>query len=100
VALQPVGGGDPVGATLLDLGTGGFRCRVDPGIRVDPGAEMTADLALRGAPVRVRAAVVHVRPADRGATEAGLRFVDPDPDSAARIAQHVAVLLDGVAGPD
>jgi len=49
---------------------------------------------LRGEPVRIRARVVHVQ-AGADTTEAGLQFVDPDPATAQRIADHVANLFDG-----
>jgi methyl-accepting chemotaxis protein len=94
VALRVAGRSEPHPATLVDLSTGGFRCRVEPGLRLTEGDAVEAELRLRHEPARVPARVVHVQPGT-GTREAGLEFVDPDPDTAARIRQYVATLVDG-----
>jgi chromosome segregation ATPase len=94
VTLRVPGRADPQHAALVDLSTGGFRCRLGPGPRLSPGERVEAELQLLGATVRVDAVVEHVQP-DGEDAEAGLRFADPDPDTAARIEAHVARLFDG-----
>jgi len=82
------------GWLLVDRSTGGFRCRLGAGMRLEAGDVVEAEVQLRGEPVRMRARVVHVQ-AGADTTEAGLQFVDPDPATAQRIADHVANLFDG-----
>jgi hypothetical protein len=86
-------------ATVVDLSIGGLRCRLDPGLRLDVDDQVEAELRVRGGPLRVRARVVHVTPGTE-TREAGLAFVDPDPTTAERIAEHVADLFDGATGAD
>jgi hypothetical protein len=99
VLLRVAGRPDPHTAALVDISTGGFRCRLEPGARLGVGDEAEAELPVRGEPVRVRARVVHARNG-AGSREAGLRFVDPDPATATRIAEHVANLFDGNVDAD
>jgi len=94
VRLRVPGRTDPYAGTLVDLSTGGFRCRLGAGMRLEAGDVVEAEVQLRGEPVRIRARVVHVQ-AGADTTEAGLQFVDPDPATAQRIADHVANLFDG-----
>jgi methyl-accepting chemotaxis protein len=92
--------GRPHTATLVDLSTGGLRCRPDPGLRLAAGDLVEAELRVRGEPLRMPARVAHVQPGlDGGAQtrEAGLTFVDLDPGTADRLAAHVAQLFDGAA---
>jgi hypothetical protein len=104
VVVRVAGRSGPHPGTLVDISTGGFRCRLAPGLRLDVGDPVEAELRLCGEPARVRARVVHVlshaepadtEPADTEPVEAGLRFDDPDPQTARRIERHVARLFKG-----
>jgi chromosome segregation ATPase len=99
IVVRVAGRSQPHAATLVDISTGGFRCRLasikSPRLRV--GDEVEAELRLCGEPTRVRARVVHVPP-DTETAEAGLRFDDPDPQTARRIERHVTGLIQGGDG--
>ncbi|GIJ56581.1 methyl-accepting chemotaxis protein [Virgisporangium aurantiacum] len=97
VTLRVEGRPEPHPATLVDLSGGGLRCRTS--IALTAGSPVEVELALEdGRPevrVRLHCQVMHVGRAGDW-TEAGLQFLDPPADVAARIDRYVARLVDGV----
>jgi len=83
---------EPQPAELLDLGSGGLRCRVASTAGLALGDTIDAELDLDGDRITLQARVLRVDPqGDR--TEVGTQFLGPDQGIAERIDRYVAGLL-------
>jgi methyl-accepting chemotaxis protein len=80
-------------AYLVDLSTGGLRCRAEPQSQVTRGEAVEIDLQIGEEFVTLQAQVMHLE-LKRNQVEIGLRFLEPDPVTAERVAQHIATVLD------
>ena len=81
-------------ATLIDLSSGGLRCRIEPPVRLDVGATVEVEMDLGGGAVRSHARVMHVeRIGDTQDT--GMQFLAPDEEAVNRIERYVENQLDG-----
>jgi hypothetical protein len=93
-----IAGRQPQPAQLLDLSSGGLRCRVGGTIPLAEGDVVEAALRLGEAggagEITVHARVMH-RESHEDGQEVGLQFLATDPAVAERINQHVAGLLEG-----
>jgi methyl-accepting chemotaxis protein len=94
LTLRIGGRPEPHPSTLVDLSSGGLRCRTAASVSV--GVAVEAELALEdgSAPVRVHCQVTHVAPVG-AQVEAGLQFLGLDADVADRIERYVTGLVEG-----
>ncbi|WP_203905149.1 methyl-accepting chemotaxis protein [Virgisporangium aliadipatigenens] len=80
-------------AHLVDLSSGGLRCRAEPQTQVTRGESVDLDLQLGDQVITLQAQVMHLE-LKRNQVEIGLRFLDPDPATAQRIQTHISAVLD------
>jgi methyl-accepting chemotaxis protein len=94
VAIHLGGGTATQHAQLIDLSSGGLRCRVDGSSPTVVGQTVDIDLELSGHALAVRAQVLH---ADRrgDSYDFGVQFLMPDPGVIAAIDRYLSTLLDG-----